>query len=190
MNDLTKNRRKKILINRSLQLRMAFNVVFFIVIYLVAFILMILIPQMLGFWTGVTIQTVFDLLVFHSYFLWVPLLIIVVLLVVHMIYFSHRIAGPLFRLQKHLETMKGGDLSTELILRKKDFLKDDLEVTINQFAQKLRSDLSRLENIKASQEVLRELADDLQKEGKTDKAVFLSGLAQEVEQTLSRFKVK
>ncbi|MFH1848542.1 MAG: methyl-accepting chemotaxis protein [Candidatus Omnitrophota bacterium] len=75
------------------------------------------------------------------------LLIPVVILV--SIFLSHRIAGPLFNIERFMKGIAKGDLSKKLILRKNDELKD-LAKTINEMVDDLRGrtkDMKRLTNI-------------------------------------------
>ena len=52
------------------------------------------------------------------------------------IIFSHRIAGPINRMTRFLESLKDGDYSQRITLRKKDELKD-LAEAMNKLAEKL-----------------------------------------------------
>ena len=187
-----KNRRKKILVNREFQLGLAFNVVIFILLYVVAFGILAFLVQMLGLKGGISlteqIQAARNFITYHNY-LWIPFLITVALVIVHIVYFTHRIAGPIFRFQKQLEAMKRGDFSTDVTLRKKDFLRD-LEGSMNEFSQQLREDLSRLENIRSCHALIKELSEDLKKEGKERESEALASLSDEIEGSLEKFRVR
>ena len=52
---------------------------------------------------------------------------------------SHRIAGPVYRIMKFMETLTAGDYSQRIRLRKGDELKD-LAESINKFVDKLESE--------------------------------------------------
>lgn len=52
---------------------------------------------------------------------------------------SHRIAGPVYRMIKFLDTVRSGDYSQRLHLRKRDELKD-LAEAINRLVEKLESE--------------------------------------------------
>jgi methyl-accepting chemotaxis protein len=54
--------------------------------------------------------------------LWPAVLILFLLLSIHSVFISHRIAGPLVRFRKVLAAVTGGDLSVRLTLRRKDYL--------------------------------------------------------------------
>jgi methyl-accepting chemotaxis protein len=69
--------------------------------------------------------------------LWMPLLGALILLVLHNIIISHRIAGPLFRFRRYLKGVGDGDLSTPIGFRKKDYLKKEADVA-NEMVESLR----------------------------------------------------
>jgi methyl-accepting chemotaxis protein len=54
--------------------------------------------------------------------LWPAVVMLFVLLSIHSVFVSHRIAGPLFRFRKVLGAVAKGDLSVRLTLRKNDYL--------------------------------------------------------------------
>ena len=59
------------------------------------------------------------------------------------IFYSHRIAGPLFRFQKSLQEIAGGDLTGRIHLRQKDQL-GDLGESINLMAQAMDQRIGQL----------------------------------------------
>jgi len=77
--------------------------------------------------------------------LWLPLLGAFVLLVLHNILVTHKVAGPLYRLRKFLRSsVGGGDLVTEMRVRKGDYLQKEADA-INDMLAGLRDKVSRLE---------------------------------------------
>jgi methyl-accepting chemotaxis protein len=59
---------------------------------------------------------------------------------------SHRIAGPLYRIEKYITGVAKGDFSERLTLRKRDELKD-LASAINNMTEDLKSRVKRLKSI-------------------------------------------
>ena len=59
------------------------------------------------------------------------------------IFYSHRIAGPLFRFQRSLQDLSGGDLTGRIHLRRKDQLGDMAE-SVNHTAESLDRQIGRL----------------------------------------------
>ena len=86
------------------------------------------------------------------------LVLITPLVVVIGIYASHKIAGPIYRIEKYLSAMAGGDLSIPLTLRKNDELvslanginnvADTMKASIKEEKERLASSMVLLENIK------------------------------------------
>jgi len=76
---------------------------------------------------------------------WPPLGLAFVLLVVHSILVSHRIAGPLYRIRAVLGSVGRGDLSGKITLRKNDYLKKDAD-TVSAMIDSLREKIDRLQN--------------------------------------------
>ncbi|MBW2073106.1 MAG: HAMP domain-containing protein [Deltaproteobacteria bacterium] len=60
------------------------------------------------------------------------------------LYVSHKIAGPLYRLARVIDTIGGGDLTVQMKLRQRDQLKD-LAASINQMTANLNERLCRLQ---------------------------------------------
>lgn len=171
---------------------MALTVILFILIYVVAFVLVIVVPFILGVETdligGGEAKTGQDLLRIHNY-LWIPLLVIVILLTIRIIQFGHRIAGPVFRMKQYLQTMKSGNFSRDFKLRQGDMLKD-MEASINQFAEQMRSDFLRIKNTHSRcNKQLLALAESLKKEGKSEEAETLLTLTRDLELSLDKYKL-
>lgn len=57
------------------------------------------------------------------------------------LFISHRIAGPLYRFEKSLEQISGGDLTVKTHLRQNDEMKA-LAGSLDEFAAKLKEDIS------------------------------------------------
>jgi signal transduction histidine kinase len=85
---------------------------------------------------------------FYSFFnstLLLRLLIMIPVIVVATMYLSHRVAGPVFRLEKDLVEISRGDLSRRIVLRKTDDLKK-LAAEINRFIHRMDAHLSTLKS--------------------------------------------
>lgn len=67
------------------------------------------------------------------------LLVMVSVVIVTTIYLSHRVAGPVFRIERELREMSHGDFTRRIVLRKNDDLK--------KLAAELNRLISRVENI-------------------------------------------
>jgi methyl-accepting chemotaxis protein len=86
-------------------------------------------------------------------------LVLGALVIAAMVFFSHRIIGPLYRIKKHVRSMAEGDLAEELRLRKHD------DPEMKELADRLNAltrDLNRrLAQLKAHAGEIRALADEV-----------------------------
>jgi methyl-accepting chemotaxis protein len=63
--------------------------------------------------------------------------LIILATIVVMLFISHKIAGPLFRFEKELREVGEGDLTKDIILRKKDQI-TDMADSLNKMSARLR----------------------------------------------------
>ncbi len=102
------------------------------------------------------------------------LLLITPLLIVIGIFLSHRIAGPIYRMERFLGALSKGDLVNRVTLRKKDELKsladglnmviDSLRDRVNaerQIADKLRATIRELEKRSADAGLINSLKEEI-----------------------------
>lgn len=89
------------------------------------------------------------------------LLLLVPVIVVATIYLSHRVAGPVFHMEREIGKIAGGDLTRRIVLRKNDDLKK-LAGEINEFIRQVDEHLSA---IKADMFTLRRSIDKAGEEG-------------------------
>ena len=75
---------------------------------------------------------------------WPPVLALVAMLVVHNIVFSHRIAGPLYRIRTELRKIGDGNLFVHVRLRKNDYL-DKEASSVNEMVDALRTKIRSIE---------------------------------------------
>jgi len=133
--------RKKILINKKFQFKFAAMIV------ATLFVMLALVEWDIFYTMKTILPKVFfmeeirqDLTAFHL-LLAVKSLVFMVLVAFISVYFSHRIAGPIYRLEKDLMQMVNeGDLTKQFHLREKDELKE-LAETLNTMTANLRTKL-------------------------------------------------
>ncbi|MFQ6032719.1 MAG: hypothetical protein ACE5K2_07340 [Candidatus Zixiibacteriota bacterium] len=111
------------------------------------------------------------------------------------IFYTHRIAGPTYRIREDLKKIAQGELTTQIRIRKKDQLKE-LESEINKLTQELRRNI---EEVKEDFLKLESNLEDLERATKTrdlpDSQLhqFLEKIKfrrQEIDRRLSLFKTK
>ena len=77
--------------------------------------------------------------------IWPAVFLVLILLTVHSVFVSHRIAGPLYRFRKIFRAVADGDLSSHRPLRKYDYLGKEFNV-INEMITSLRTKVKGIED--------------------------------------------
>ena len=85
-----------------------------------------------------------DVLLFFHEQLWLPLIAVFLLLLIHSLSVSHRIAGPLYRFRAVYKTLSEGDLAIRANIRKNDYLHADARA-LNEMIQALQTRVGGLE---------------------------------------------
>lgn len=96
--------------------------------------------------------------------LWPALLLAFVLLALHLVLVSHKIAGPLYRFRQIFEAVGAGNLSVKATIRDRDFLANEAD-SINAMVAGLRA---RIQSIQDQQGEVPGLLADLQGSLRTD----------------------
>jgi methyl-accepting chemotaxis protein len=105
------------------------------------------------------------------------------------LFLSHYIAGPLFRFEKTLEEMRGGNLTMNVKLRKNDELKDVAD-SFNQALAGLRAKVKMdRDNLAAGVARGRALAEQLRQAGRAEEATQLDALLRDLESTPSQIRI-
>ncbi|GEM_PF-1490997 len=193
-----KNRRRKILIDKAVQLRYTLLLLILIVVY----------SSSLGYSFYTNYKTGTKLLLVNlednpklkeklekndrmqGITIIVGMVINALVITYIGIFSTHKIAGPIYRFRKHLQGMKEGDLSIRTKLRKNDLLNDIAE-DLNQTSAKMREcfidDISKVEiisgKIKKLSEAIRKNQIDL-----NDASIALNDINSETEKFVSMKK--
>ena len=86
-----------------------------------------------------------DVLLFFHEQLWLPLIAVFLLLLVHSLSVSHRIAGPLYRFRAVYKSLAGGNLAIRANIRKSDYLHADA-AALNELIESLEKRIGTLGN--------------------------------------------
>ncbi|MBK9998904.1 MAG: methyl-accepting chemotaxis protein [Nitrospira sp.] len=116
----------------------------------------------------------FELL--HSRF-WPVVAVVSLLLLVHGVFFSHRIAGPLYRFRRIFQSVASGDLTVRTSIRKADYLHVEAQC-LGEMVDALREKIGRIEAHHA------DIAPQLERL----KAAAACGALREVEQEADRLR--
>ncbi len=90
---------------------------------------------------------------------WPALLVVLVLLVFHLVYFSHRFAGPLHRCRQVFQHITNGDFTCTTTVRKGDLLHEEVSA-LNDMVSALRANT---EDVKTQSAQVRTAYADLEK---------------------------
>ncbi len=138
-------KRRKVLVDRKLQVGISATVVLLVASYFVFFcVLTAFLPSLLAsseVEVGDRVAKISTTVVETFRRIFLPLILTFVFLALHVIVLTHRMAGPAFRFRKAMGSIRDGDLTGEIHLREGDFM-TDLADEINETTMKLRQDLS------------------------------------------------
>jgi len=94
--------------------------------------------------------------------IWPAFPIALVLIAIHSVFFSHRIAGPLYRFRNVFKAIGQGDLTVTAKIRKRDYLQQEAG-SLGEMVGELRSKLTTIESdCQALQSLVAELRQGLQ----------------------------
>jgi methyl-accepting chemotaxis protein len=105
----------------------------------------------------------------YTYF-WPAVISAMILILLHSIRASHKVAGPLYRFKIVLEALKEGKIPAPIHIRKGDYLQEEADL-VNEVLESLRENLQGLQQAqvqlnKALSEYRRELGQNLSAEEK------------------------
>ena len=150
---------------------------------------------------GSAIYTIYELkikvlpLIFASFYSILILGLVTAAIAAISILFSHRIAGPMFRMEKNLETIASGDLTVATRFRGQDqltSLADELNAMVRSLNHASRSALESLETLRAAEDSLRALLymDDPPEKEVEAALASLRAAIEAINKTASGIKVK
>lgn len=140
--------RRKFIIRKKLQYSLLIISLLYVVFFLVVLGTSLFIPLMieLGKSYGSSekaLQAANQILYLHANF-WPAVLFSFIVICLHSIFTSHRIAGPLYRFSLAFKDMKEGVLCKPIRVRKGDHLLDEIE-TFNQMVERLRAKIAEIQ---------------------------------------------
>jgi len=141
-------RRRKFVINKSLQYSLLFVSLFYAILFLVVVGAALFIPLMVELgkaeeFSEKSLQTANLILYLHSNF-WPAVLLSLIFICLHSVRTSHRIAGPFYRLNIVFRAMKEGSLPRPIQLRKGDYFFPEIEL-FNQMIEKFRGKVTEVQ---------------------------------------------
>ncbi len=141
-------RRRKFIINKDLQFSLLTISIFYLLLFLVVIGSILFIPVMIeldrvDYSSDQAVLAASKILYLHSKF-WPAVLLVLIVIALHSIRTSHKIAGPLYRFNRLFETMKEGNLPKKITLRKGDYLLKEAEL-INQMLDSLQKGVKEIQ---------------------------------------------
>ena len=141
-------KRRRLLVDRFQYRLIAISVAHFGLVLLV-FLIALMLPLMLRLddpsANYFEKNQVADVLLFFNEQLWAPLAGVFLLLTVHSLFVSHRIAGPLYRFKMVFKALADGDLAVRANIRKHDYLHPHAK-SLNEMIEALETKFRRLED--------------------------------------------
>jgi methyl-accepting chemotaxis protein len=143
------HRRRKLIIDPNFQVRASVAIFLFVLVYSGLLALLIFYPL------KVELDKITDdyaraviadqILVLHAR-VWPAVLAVALLAGGQIIFFSHRIAGPIYRVRMTLGSLLKGDYGVRIKLRDRDHFKE-LEPMVNQLAELLEAQSAKIEQL-------------------------------------------
>jgi hypothetical protein len=133
------DRRKTRLADRRFQFGLAWRMLLVFLLFFVAGILLVFAPSVIGLLTGADLSELEpaaeELLILHQR-IWPAVLFVLVGVFLYTLVFSHRIAGPIYRINKAIEMMLRGECPKRITLRKGDHFQETAEL-LERLAQQI-----------------------------------------------------
>jgi methyl-accepting chemotaxis protein len=145
-------RRRRFVINRSLQYSLFFISLLYVILFLAIVGASLFIPLMVELgkteeFSEKSLQAANLILYLHSNF-WPAVLFSLIFIGLHSIRTSHKIAGPFYRLNFVFRAMKEGNLPKPIQLRKSDYFLPEIEL-FNQMIEKFRGKVTEIQGLQA-----------------------------------------
>ncbi|MFQ5992831.1 MAG: hypothetical protein ACE5NA_10395 [Nitrospiraceae bacterium] len=140
-------KRRRVLVDTFQYRLLGVNLLYFLTVLLV-FAATLFVPLMVQLDSGTLDwrqrqQVATEFLSLHTR-VWPSLLVTFVLLTIHSVFVSHRIAGPLYQFRTLFKLIAQGNLSVRATIRKRDYLRKDAE-SINEMIAALETRITGIE---------------------------------------------
>jgi methyl-accepting chemotaxis protein len=178
------NRRKKLLIDGSQRQLLGVYFVHFMVVLVVFFAAMVFILNQEVIRSGLSVdqkQEFTSLMASFASRMWPAMWVLFLFMVLHVLYVSHKIAGPLYRIRSVLSYIGSGNLTSRAKLRKGDYLLQDADA-VNQMATELDGRIGRMrDEWTAANKSLEALADSIEAASRKEARKSLEELRERME---------
>jgi nitrate reductase NapE component len=121
------NRRKGRLVDRQFQIGLAWRNLMVFLLFFFLGIFLVFAPSMFGLLTGESLESLApaasEFLILHHR-IWPAVVIVLIGMFAYTIVMSHRIAGPIYRINEVLRKMIGGEFPDSVTFRKNDYFQE------------------------------------------------------------------
>lgn len=135
----TPNRRRSRLVDSRFQLGLAWRMLLVFLLFLFGGVVLVFAPSMIALFTGESLEALepaaVEFLVLHKR-MWPAVLFVLVGLAGYTVLLSHRIAGPIFRINSVLRKMLDGEFPPTVAFRRGDYFGETAEL-LERLSQKL-----------------------------------------------------
>jgi len=191
-------KRRNFFIDRQFQLKYILLVIFMLLLYTIVFIGMLFIPQLLPLIFNSPIDEkvkAAEILLLYHENVWPAVFIVIPLFGFFSIFFTHKIAGPVYRLKTKLQQLTAWNLESKITLRKGDDLQDLadgvnlLSSELQKFASELKENFAALSgNIDELQKQIE--AGTMNGDSGRELIACLVSSRKNISDTLERFRMK
>jgi len=141
-------RRRKFIVNRELQISLLRNSFLYVLLFVAVIGVVFFVPLLAELTESEsaserTVQVGNQIRYLYTYF-WPAVIFAMILIFLHSVRASHKVAGPLYRFKLVLEALKEGEISSPISIRKGDYLQQEADL-INQVLESLRRNLEGLQ---------------------------------------------
>jgi hypothetical protein len=123
------HKRRRYLIDKELQLRLLIYNIFYFLILLISVGVGLFLPLYFQIEdptiSAEELHKTADMILYMHSRLWPVVVGIFIVMSIHSIFVSHRIAGPLYRFRTIFKQIREGNISKQINIRKRDFLKNE-----------------------------------------------------------------
>ena len=185
-------RRRQFIVNRDVQIGLLCNSFLYVLLFVVVIGVVFFVPLMGELIDGenssaTTVQVSDQMRYLYTYF-WPAVSLAMILIFLHSVRASHKVVGPLYRFRVVLEALKEGKISSQISIRKGDYLQQEADL-INEVLESLRQNLEGLREAHVQlNQALTEYREELGQNLSTEEKERVRDLTERADQLTDRLE--
>jgi len=185
-------RRRQFIVNRDIQIGLLFNSFLYVLLFVAVIGVAFFVPLMAQLTdaespSARTVKAGNHMRYLYSYF-WPAVILAMILIFLHSVRASHKVAGPLYRFRVVLEALKEGVISSPISIRKGDCLQQEADL-INEVLMSLRQNLEGLQEAQVQlNQALTEYREELGRDHSTEEEERIRDLTERADQLTDRLR--